>query len=70
MNIDWQALQEIYEKCGQCSVGFSLTYEEGGDEFYFEIRSTSLAECFVGKNRSFETARASAVAHLDRLVAQ
>jgi len=53
--IDWLKLEKIYQLCGECSVSFSLNYEEGSDEFNIEISSSSQKENFISKSRSFDT---------------
>lgn len=53
--IDWFKLEKIYQLCRECSVSFSLNYEEGSDEFNIEINSSSKKENFISKSRSFDT---------------
>jgi hypothetical protein len=54
--IDWMRLQQVYETARAASVGFTLTYEESCDEWYFTVNSPAPTEQWVGKSRSFDVA--------------
>ena len=40
----------------QAGVGFSLTYAESDDSYYFTVNSPAKGECTVTKNRDFDQA--------------
>lgn len=54
--IDFGRLQDILDKCGSLAVGFSLTYEESADTWYFTVESAAQSERYIGKSRPFEFA--------------
>lgn len=68
MQINWNDLQNVYEKSRLVGVSFSLNYEEAADTWYFTISSTAPSESFVGKSRSYETAVVSVLERLESLL--
>lgn len=62
--MDWSKLQRVYELAGAAQVSFSVTYEEGADEWYGEVFSSAPTENFMGKSRGFDFAIDDMVSHL------
>lgn len=49
-------LRILKDKARAKSVGFSLVYCESDDSWYGTINSNAPSECWVGKNRTLQTA--------------
>jgi len=66
--INWNRLQEIYEKCCSIAVSFSMHYEESCDTFYFTIDSAAKNENYMSKSSKFEYGIDMTIKHLNKFV--
>lgn len=60
-------LRILRDKAASKSVGFSLVYCDSDDSWYGTINSQAPSECWVGKNRSLQTAIDSLTEALEKL---
>ena len=63
---DWLRLQTVLEISQILGIGFSLTYEESCDTWYFTTNSGNINETFIGKSYTFDGAVDSVLDHLNK----